>query len=194
MAHATVAAAILAGGQARRFGGRDKSRLLVRGRPIIVRQVEILQRVATTVFVVAPDAGRFADLGLPIHADLLPGAGAMGGVYTALEMSPAERVLVVPCDMPFLHEGVLKRLVELADGADGAWVRTGHGVEPLLACYQRPARLVVRDAIGAGRLKLADLGAVLRMRELAAADLATFGPVDELLANVNSPDDYGKVK
>ncbi len=194
MAHATVAAAILAGGQARRFGGRDKSRLLVRGRPIIVRQVEILQRVAATVFVVAPDAARFADLGLPVYPDLLPGAGAMGGLHTALEMSPAERVLVVACDMPFLHDGMLERLIELAAGADGAWVRTAHGVEPLLACYQRATRAAVRDAIGAGRLKLADLDTVLHMRELAAVELAAFGPADELLANVNDPADYGKVE
>ena len=118
----------------------------------------------------------------------------MGGVHTALEMSPADRVLVVPCDMPFLHEGVLRRLVELAGEADGAWVRTSRGVEPLLACYQRTARVAVRDAISAGCLKLADLGAVLCMREVDAEEVAAFGPVEELLANVNTPGDYGKVK
>jgi GTP:adenosylcobinamide-phosphate guanylyltransferase len=45
----TVAAAIIAGGRARRFGGRDKSRLVVRGRPIIVRQMEAPQRVANDI-------------------------------------------------------------------------------------------------------------------------------------------------
>ena len=60
----STSAAILAGGQARRFGGQDKSRLVVHGRSIIVRQVEVLQRVADEVFVVARDPERFADLGL----------------------------------------------------------------------------------------------------------------------------------
>jgi molybdopterin-guanine dinucleotide biosynthesis protein A len=156
--------------------------------------VEILQRVAAAVFIVAPDADRFADLGLPVHPDLVPGAGAMGGLHTALEMSPADRVIVVPCDMPFLHEGLLGRLVELAGEADGAWVRTAHGVEPLLACYQRATRAAVKEAIDAGRLKLADLACVLRMREMDAAAVAAFGPADELLANVNDPADYGKVE
>jgi len=194
VAHDTVAAAILAGGTARRFGGRDKSRLIVRGRTIIVRQVEILQRVAAHICIVAPDPERFADLGLPVHPDVIPGAGAMGGVYTALEVSPAERVIVVACDMPFLEVSLLSRLADLALEADAAWVRSAAGPEPLLACYRRAARSVVREAIAAGRLTLADLSTVLRIRELDATDLAVFGRVDELLANLNSPADHSKVE
>jgi molybdopterin-guanine dinucleotide biosynthesis protein A len=194
VAHADVAAAILAGGTARRFGGRDKSRLIVRGRPIIVRQVEVLQRVAAQIFIVSNDASRFADLGLDVHPDLVPGAGAMGGVYTALEASRADRVVVVACDMPFLDSAVLNRLVDLAAGADAAWVRSASGPEPLLACYRRGARVAVRRAIDGGRLTLADLATELDVRELAADDLTAFGRVEELLANLNSPADHRKVE
>ncbi len=194
VAHADVAAAILAGGTARRFGGRDKSRLIVRGRSIIVRQMEVLQRVAARIFIVANDADRFGDLGVDVHPDVVPGAGALGGVYTALVVSPADRVVVVACDMPFLDAAVLTRLVEMADGADAAWVRSPAGPEPLLACYQRRARFALRAAIDARRLKLCDLGETLSVRELAADDLASFGRLDELLANLNSPTDFGKVE
>lgn len=190
----SVAAAILAGGTARRFSGRDKSRLIVRGRSIIVRQVEVLQRVAAHIFIVANDPTRFADLGLPVHPDIVPGAGAMGGVYTALDVSPADRVVVVACDMPFLDASVLSRLVDLAADADAAWIRSANGPEPLLAVYRRDARFAVREAMDAGRLKLADLGGVLRVRELDAGDLETLGRVDELLANLNSPADLRKVE
>jgi molybdopterin-guanine dinucleotide biosynthesis protein A len=156
--------------------------------------MEVLQRVTARIFIVANDAARFADLGLAVHPDRVPGAGAMGGVYTALEASPAERVLVVACDMPFLDAAVLTRLVELADDADVAWVRSASGPEPLLACYQRATRFAVREAMDAGRLKLADLGTVLRVRELPAGELAAFGRVNDLLANLNSPADLRKVE
>jgi molybdopterin-guanine dinucleotide biosynthesis protein A len=189
-----IAAAILAGGQARRFGGRDKSRLVVVGRTIIVRQVEVLQRITPEVFVVSGDAGRFADLALPVHADLIPGAGAIGGVYTALEAAAADRVIVVACDLPFLDESMLRRLVELAPAGDGAWVRTARGVEPLLACYRREARVTIRARIDAGRLKLTDLGDALEMAELGAGELAQFGPEARLLANINTPDDYARIQ
>jgi molybdopterin-guanine dinucleotide biosynthesis protein A len=188
-----IAAAIVAGGRARRFGGRDKSRLLVDGRAIIVRQVEVLQRVAASVMVIADEAGQFGDLGLPVHADVVPGAGALGGIYTALAGARADRVLVVACDMPFLDAGVLARLADLARDADGAWVRTARGVEPLLACYQRRAAPAIRRQIDEGRLRAADVAQVLTMAALEEAELRRFGSPDRLLLNVNSADDYSRL-
>jgi len=190
----TTAAAILAGGQARRFGGQDKSRLVVHGRSIIVRQLEVLQRVAQEIFIVAPDAGRFADLNVQIHADLVPGTGALGGLYTALEMASADQVIVVACDLPFLHAGLLARLAERAPGGDGAWVKTARGVEPFFACYRRDARGVMLRAIREGRLRIVDLEQELRMVPIDTAELEEFGAPEELLANVNAADDYERIK
>jgi molybdopterin-guanine dinucleotide biosynthesis protein A len=187
-------AAILAGGRATRFGGQDKCRLIVEGRSIIFRQVEILQRVANDVIIVGPDPTRFADLGLPTYPDRLAGAGAIGGVYTALDVAAGELVLVVACDLPFLNADLLGRLVTLAATADGAWVRGPRGVEPLLACYRRSARDRIRQRIDAGRLQLADLESVLCMAEITEPELRTFGSPDRLLANVNSPADYARVQ
>ena len=105
---APPAAAILAGGRARRFEGRDKSRLLVQSRSIINRQMEILQLLTDRIFIVSSDAARFADLGIPVHPDLIEGAGALGGIYTALEMSPVDRVITVACDLPFPARGAAR--------------------------------------------------------------------------------------
>src|SRR5687767_15752841 len=71
----SLAAAILAGGRARRMDGLDKSRLVVEGRAIIVRQLDALRRLTPQVFVVSSDAERFADLGVPLVPDALPGTG-----------------------------------------------------------------------------------------------------------------------
>jgi molybdopterin-guanine dinucleotide biosynthesis protein A len=189
-----VCAAIVAGGQARRFGGADKSRLIVEGRPIIVRQLEVLRRITPSVAVIANDAARFADLGLPVHADVIPGAGALGGLYTALVHATTDRVLVVAGDLPFLDDRLLSHLAQLASGADGAWVRTVRGPEPFLACYQRNARDRVRGELDAGHLRAGDLAHVLTMVELDEAAVAEFGPVSRLLANVNTPDDHARIQ
>jgi molybdopterin-guanine dinucleotide biosynthesis protein A len=187
-------AAIIAGGRARRFGGRDKSRLLVQGRPIINRQIEILQQVAASVFIVSPDVERFADLGIPVYPDLISQAGAMGGLYTALVNSSAEHVVAVACDLPFLHAGLLRRLVALCDDHDAAWVRTSRGPEPLLACYRPSAREPIRREIEAGRLKASDLGSVLNIAEMDQADVERFGPADRLLANLNTEEEWNRIK
>lgn len=189
-----TAAAIIAGGQARRLGGRDKSRLLVEGRPIIVRQLDVLQQLTSEIFVVANDAGRFADLGLRVEPDVVLRAGALGGLHTALVRASPGLVIVVAADMPFLSTGLLGELAARATTADGAWVRTTRGVEPLLACYQTRAAAIVRQQIEGGRLRAADLGSVLRMRNLDESEIEQYGPVDRLLTNVNTAEDYARVQ
>jgi molybdenum cofactor guanylyltransferase len=189
-----TSAAIVAGGRARRFAGQDKSRLVVEGRTIIVRQLEILQRVASPVFVVGPDPARFDELHLAVHPDIIPNAGALGGIYTALVSAPTERVLVVACDLPYLHAGVLSRLVTLAERHDVAWVETPRGAEPLLACYHRSAAPKVLARIESGQLKAADLASALDVAVLGPTELEAFGPTDRLLANVNTAEDYARVQ
>ena len=190
----TTAGAILAGGRARRFDGRDKSRLVIDGTSIIVRQVQLLQRVTDEVFLVGHDPDRFADLGLPVVGDRVLGAGALGGIYTALASTTADRVLVIACDMPFLVEPLLQALLALAQSGDGAWVRTSRGPEPLVACYRQSARERIREAIAAGHLKAADLGLTLNIGELSEQDVAAFGDPGHMLANLNTPEDYARVQ
>ena len=114
--------------------------------------------------------------------DRIAGLGALGGIYTAVEASPAARVITVACDLPFLDSRVLAALVDLSDGRDGAWVRSARGPEPLIACYQRHARAAIKAQIDAGDLKASHLERVLDMAELQAPD--------RLLVNINTPDDY----
>ena len=190
----TPAAAILAGGRARRFGGRDKSRLVIDGRPIIIGQMEVLHRVAHEIFIVGPRADLYADVGLVVYADLLPDHGALGGLYTALEVAHADYVLVVACDLPFLEAPLLERLAARARGRDGAWVRTTRGPEPLLACYRRQSRFAVLSRLRAGALKAADLATALDLAELDEHEVETFGRVERLLANVNSPEDFARIE
>ena len=193
MSQATsTAAAIIAGGQATRYGGRDKSRLLIDGQTIISRQAAVLQPLTDDLFLVGSQRERFADLPYRIYPDLLPGTGVIGAIVTALEATPADRVLAVGCDMPSLEPRLLTRLLTLAATADGAWVRTPAGVEPLLACYRRHAAPVIRAAIAAGALRPADLGARLGIREITLEELRTYGDPARLLANLNSPDDLAR--
>ena len=167
--------------------GMDKSRLVVEGRAIIVRQLDAVRRLTPEVFIVASDAPRFGDLEVPVVPDALPGTGALGGLYTALISARAERIVVIACDMPFITAGALALLAAAAHpGDDGAWARTERGVEPLFACYRAAAAPRIRTLIEGGERRLAAAGGVLRMREV---DVEA-----RLLTNVNTPEDYARVQ
>lgn len=194
MSRSETSAAIIAGGQARRLSGLDKSRLVVDGRPIIVRQAEVLQSVAVSTFVVGGSADRFADLGLTVYADLVPDAGALGGIYTALASAGTPLVIVVACDMPFLHAGLLMELRSRARAREAAWVSSARGVEPLLACYRASTAPKLASRLAAGQFRAASLADDLDISVIGPDDLARFGPPDRLLANVNTPADYARVQ
>jgi len=185
-------AAILAGGRARRFGGRDKSALPVGDDRIIDRQLGVLREVADEVALVAPDAARFQHLGLPVWIDCWPDAGPLGGIYTAVVRAAAPRVLVVACDMPFLRAPFLRHLIASGPGVDAVMPRTADGYQPLCALYTRECAEPLRRQRAAGVLKVSALLASIRVRELPPEEIAPFDPDDTLFFNVNTPDDYAR--
>jgi molybdopterin-guanine dinucleotide biosynthesis protein A len=191
-----VAAAIIGGGAATRFGGRDKSRLVIGGTSIINRQAAQLQPLVEEIFIVASQADRFTDTPWRVVPDAFPGTGVIGGIATALGATRADLVLTLACDLPFLTEGLLARLAELAaePGADAAWVETADGPEPLIACYRTSSAARVREAISAGQLRAGALADRLTIRTLGPDALRAFGDPDRLVANINSPDDLSTIE
>src|SRR5262245_29880121 len=131
---APVAAAILAGGQARRLAGANKAALAIGDRRIADRQLDVLRAVACDIFVVGANPDPWRDLGVRVVPDAIPGTGALGGIYTAIVASPCERTLVLGCDMPFVSRAFLRHLVSALD-ADLVIPRTTRGLEPLCAVY-----------------------------------------------------------
>lgn len=77
----TLAAAILAGGRARRFGGVDKGALTLDGASILHRILEAVRPIAAHVFVVGRGLQDRAGAGLPVVDDVVPGAGTLCAIY-----------------------------------------------------------------------------------------------------------------
>jgi molybdopterin-guanine dinucleotide biosynthesis protein A len=186
------AAAILAGGRARRFGGRDKASLAFPAGPIIDQQVALLQRIAEEILIVANEPDRYARLGLPVVADLVPGGGPLGGIYTAVVSASAERTLVVACDMPFLTLPFLKHLKDAGVEADVTIPRSREGYQPLCAVYARACAPHLRRRLDTGALRITDFLADVIVRELGPAEIEPFDAHHRLFVNVNSPEEYDR--
>jgi molybdopterin-guanine dinucleotide biosynthesis protein A len=173
-------AAILAGGRATRFGGRDKGALLVDGQTIRARQLAMLSEVADEVLVVGPGH-------IPY---LVPGCGPMGGVHAAVCAALHDTVLVIACDMPYVTAPFAAHLLDLAHDVDAVVPRTERGVHPLCAVYTRACREPLAARLAAGSLQLKGLLDDVRVRVIESEDIEMFGDRHRLLANVNTPADY----
>ena len=186
------AAAILTGGGARRMGGRQKALLDVGGRTILDRQLDVLRELADPVFIVGAEAAAWAERGLTAVADEIPGCGTLGGIYTAIVRSPRARTIVVGCDMPYLSGALLRHMIDM--DADVVIPRSRHGLEPLCAIYARACAGAIRERLDRGELEATAMPEGVRVKEVAAGALGTFGPDDLLFANVNTPHDYERVR
>jgi len=187
-------AAIIAGGSASRLGGRDKSSLLVGGRSILERQLEVLRPLTDRILLVANRPERFAPTRLPVVRDVVPGTGALGGIYTALTAAATDYVLALAADMPFLAGRFLEHLVSAAEAVDLAIPRSADGYQPLCACYARTCVEPLRRRIAAGALRVQDLAAEVRAREIGPAEIAEYDPHGLLFFNVNTPADYERAE
>lgn len=186
-----IAAAIVAGGAATRFGRRDKAVLPLGDIRLIDRQLAVLRAVTEHVLIVTNRPDRYAPLGVPTVTDRRPGAGALGGIYTAVVASPAPQTLVVACDLPFLTAAFLRHLADCGRDVDLAIPRSTAGYEPLCASYARGCAEPIRRLIDAGRFKAAGVVAAgLRVREIGPDECAMFDPDGTLFFNVNTPHDY----
>jgi molybdopterin-guanine dinucleotide biosynthesis protein A len=184
-------AAILVGGRAHRLGGLDKSRLEVAGRTILDHQLDALGAVVDRVVLIGGADAPSSRPGVEMVADIRPGCGSLGGIYTALHVA-AGPVLVVACDMPFLTAAFLAYLRDALGSSDAAIPRTADGAHPLCAAYALSCLVPVERRIEAGRLKVIDALAGLRVREIGPHEIEPFDPDGLLLMNLNTPDDLSR--
>jgi molybdenum cofactor guanylyltransferase len=212
MKHTTRSVAILAGGQATRFGGRDKSLLIVDGRTILDRQVAELSALTDDILIVGTRAASLADARTDhgrteagrqpsgvLHpatgvarriADIVPGCGPLGGLHAALTAARGDAVFLVACDMPYVTAPFVDYLFSLACDADIVVPKTERGYHPLCAVYTRACLAPVAARLGERRLRMRDLVGEMPARVVTAEDIDRFGDRSLLLANVNTPAEY----
>jgi molybdopterin-guanine dinucleotide biosynthesis protein A len=189
-------AAILAGGEARRLGRIDKSALVVGAATMLDRQLSVLRGLTPHLLIVASDPGRVrtAPADVRLVFDRVPGAGALGGLYTAIEEASTGQVFVIGCDMPFVTPQFVSYVVERGRDADAAVPRDERGRHPLCASYARRTARHLRARIEAAAFGVCDAIEGLDVREIGPDELAPFNRDGRLLLNVNTPDDYARAR
>ena len=68
-------------------------------------------------------------------ADALHDSGPLGGLVTALRLSPHRLLAVVAVDLPWIDPQLLRLLADAIGEHDVAVCETAHGIEPLHAVY-----------------------------------------------------------
>jgi molybdopterin-guanine dinucleotide biosynthesis protein A len=180
--------AIQAGGESRRMGS-DKALLSFLGQPLILRVLSRLAGIADEILITANQPEKYHFLGLTPIPDLVPGTGALGGIFTALSAASHPYVAVVACDMPFASPELFAyELITIRKaGADGIIPRSGAGTEPFHAVYKRDTCLPhVWSALEAGKRRVDAWFDEVNMRYLERNEIETYSPLGTAFLNINT--------
>lgn len=175
---------VLAGGLARRMGGREKGLQPFRGKPLAAWSIE---RLAPQVDALLINANQnledYAGFGHPVVADRLDGfAGPLAGLHAGLSICETPLLVTVPCDSPFLPTDLVARLRAAleAAGADLAVAKTASRPHPVFSLVRREMLGRLSAFLEAGGRKVGAWYAELKVVEVPFADERAFANINTL--------------
>ncbi|CAG0993551.1 molybdenum cofactor guanylyltransferase [Anaerolineae bacterium] len=187
---------IQAGGQSSRMG-EDKALKPFLGRPLIHRVMERLAQIADEMIVTTNRPADYAFLNQRLVADLKPGRGALGGLYTAVASASHPFVAVAACDMPFASQMFFEsaRRLMVEEEADVVIAKTDEGYEPLHALYRRETCLpAIEAAIDADQWKVIAWFPQVKVRVLSPDEVKAFDPSGLCFWNLNTPEEFAEAE
>ena len=183
---------ILAGGKSSRMG-RDKAALPLSGETFLSRLVRIYSPVFP-VYVSVGEAGKFSCPGAEEIVDLHPGMGPLAGLEAAFVRTAADAVFLTATDLPFGTLALARKLLSFLGDADACVIRRADGQpEPAFGVYKRSCLPAVQDLLAENRRAFRGLFDKVSVRWAEEAELREF-PLERLLQNVNTPEEYEKVQ
>jgi molybdenum cofactor guanylyltransferase len=192
-----ISGIVLAGGKSLRLG-HDKITEKIGGTSLIEKVVNCLEPLSEEIIIVTAKERTFTELaGRPkvkVIADLFPGQGSLGGVYTGLVKSGSFYNFVVAADMPFLNDPLLRYMIEAADDFDFVLPRVGKWFEPLHAIYSRNCIPAIQCLLDQGKRMIVELFNHVRVRYIEETEIDRFDPEHLSFFNINTREDLERAR
>lgn len=191
-----IGAVILAGGEARRMGGGDKTLLPLAGKPILQHILDRLTPQCATILLNANgDAGRFRAFGLAVYADAVDGyLGPLAGILTGLDAVARNHrgithLISIAGDTPFIPHNLVEAMRLLADGENIVRARSNGRIHAVCALWPCSIRADLRD-----QLVNQDVRKIDRFTANYAVVNCDFAGIPDPFFNINAPADQAEAE
>ncbi|MEK5040108.1 molybdenum cofactor guanylyltransferase [Sporosarcina sp. FSL K6-3457] len=177
---------VLAGGLSRRFGS-PKAFAQLGNRYFYEVALEALKAHCDEVIIVTrQELLKCFPEGVKAITDIIDykGLGPLAGILSAMESVEADRYIVLPCDMPYVDEKVVGKLLAQHEQAVTAVVVDGRQ-HPLVSIWDRSMKGNLREVLANGQLRVMPVLASSGVRWINGGLLTD----DErrVFTNVNTP-------
>jgi len=170
--------------------GTNKALLEFRGKPLILRQIELLSPVFDEILIGANDPVPFAPLHLRVVPDLLPERCSLTGIHALLKAARREQVFVIACDMPFLNIDLIGIMLAESGNWDAVIAESDRGAEPLHSLYSKTCIPAIEESARRGRWKATDFHAAIRAVPLKFVEEQGLGDGRAPCTNANTPEEW----
>ncbi|MDE0014845.1 MAG: molybdenum cofactor guanylyltransferase [Candidatus Poribacteria bacterium] len=205
-----VTGIILAGGKSRRMG-QNKALLPLGEDSLIAHVIRRMRRVTDELLLITNAPAEYGHLGLPMHSDIIPDAGALGGIYTGLTYASHDVAVCVACDSPFLQPKLLSYLISILGEYDAVMPYTesrNRGIEvtnpshstdqmtlqTLCAVYAKRCLPVIEQMLNEPDLRVHALRERANILTLAPEIWKTYDAKGYSFFNINTPEDFEKAQ
>jgi molybdopterin-guanine dinucleotide biosynthesis protein A len=133
-----VSCIILAGGEGKRVGGVDKGLLEYKGKRLIEH---VIKAVSPQVDDLVISANRNTEhyrcyTDKVISDETTQYLGPLAGISAALAHCKHDRVLIVPCDTPFLPQDIIEKFLSARPGADIYIAEAVNKLQPVMLIHK----------------------------------------------------------
>jgi molybdopterin-guanine dinucleotide biosynthesis protein A len=176
--------------------GFDKARLSFGSERLVERQIRLLRAICRSVAIIGPP-DRFADTGIQVYQDEVPGQGPLGGIHTGLRRARTEFSLFLSCDMPLMDKRFLRYLCEQALASRALATLPppcAKGLYPLCAVLRRRALARVRSCLASGQNQVGRFFSRSPQRSISKAEFARAGFSPHIFCNMNTPQEYERLR
>lgn len=181
---------ILAGGLSKRFHGRDKAKIEIRGRRILDHILSVYTEIFDEIILVTNTPQAYLEWNLLIVTDLFPVRSSLTGVHAGLFYASRPHIFVTACDAPFLKpELACLLLSQIRPGVDAVMPETPTGLEPMCAVYAKTGLSRIESHIRQEKLKVQRVFHPSRIHRVSEARLRKVDPDLVSFININTPED-----
>lgn len=178
---------ILAGGKSLRMG-RDKAALCISGKSFAEYIASAMGKYDE--YIISSNSNFKLEGFITVPDEkFLKEKGPSAGIITALGFCRSSRLMVVPCDAPFVDMEVALRLWERAEKQEKpipVVAESKQRLEPLIGIYPKDVAGIMRDAV------MHDIKKVRDILERTGYDSVKID--DDKLVNINNPEDYERIR
>ena len=186
-----LSGAVLAGGQAGRLRGQDKTKLQFGHKTLLDRTLDILDPICDERLISSNNLTSYTNC--RIVPDQAKGQGPLGALHSCLLAARNPYLMIVATDMPFITTKALARLWQERDNFDVVIPKSPDGMQPLAALYHRECIAPISRQLQKGNFKIRSFFPDIRVKIINCPDFPDIYHKNIFL-NINSPADLQKAR